>query len=227
MRVANQFASPILTLGGGSGGGGAALTWYLTDASAGPGSDLSLTDPGAEAYRSPATGWIVGTATPGNYSAYFNDVERAAATFADQTPPSGTLDTSNGDFWVSPTVLTGAFASANWEVHACVRAQTGGGANTGRARCRLFRGANQDGSSATEITSAQQVGTTTLAILTSGTRDSVITFNPGVFSVAGEYIFIQIAWDSVTASGVATHDANFRIGNASSLGSRVVTAAFA
>jgi hypothetical protein len=203
----------------------ATITWYLTNNSASIGSDLSTSDPGAEAYRSPTTGWIVSTGST-NRSEYYNDVERAAATFSGTTVPDGTLDTTNGDFWVSPTTLNGSFASANWTISVCVRAQTVGGAQDGLAYARIFRGPNQDGSSATEVTSAATAGTTTTDLATSATQTSTITVNPGAFAVRNEYIFVQIAWERTGAGGMTTSDVNIRIGNASSAGSRVLTSDF-
>lgn len=202
----------------------AAKTWYLTNNSASVGSDLSLTDPGAEAFRSPVTGWIVSTGAT-NHSPYFNDVEQAATTFVDTSPPDGTLDTTNGDFWVSPSPLTGDFASGNWNVYFAVQRNSGGGAQDGQIRCRLFRGANQDGSSATQITSAQQTGSAVTNLSTT-TQVSTVTFNPGAFSVSGEYIFIQLAWERTGAGGMSNHDVNVRIGDGSGTGSKVVTSDF-
>lgn len=203
----------------------AALTWYLTNASVSVGSDLSQSDPGAEAYRSPVSGWVVSTGAT-NHSEWFNDVERAASTFTGTTVPDGSLDTTNGDFWVSPTPLTGDFASANWNIHFACRANTNGGAQDGRMRCRLFRGPNQDGSGATEITAAQQQGGLVSNLATSATQVSTATFNPGAFSVAGEYIFVQLAWERTGAGGMTSSDVNARIGNGSGTGSRVITADF-
>lgn len=201
----------------------AAITWYLTNNSASVGSDLSTSDPGAEAFRSPATGWIVSTGST-NHSEWFNDVERAASTFTGTTVPDGSLDTTNGDFWTSPTALTGTFDGANWNVHFGARANTGGGAQDGRMRCRLFRGPNQDGTSATEITAAQQSGGLVTDLTTSATQVSTATFNPGAVSVNNEYIFVQIAWERTGAAGMTSHDVNARIGGASSC--RVVTPNF-
>jgi len=204
----------------------AAKTWYLTNASVSNGSDLSDTDPGAEAFRSPVTGWIVSTGST-NRSEWFNDVERAASTFTGTTVPDGTLDTTNGDFWTSPTVLTGNFASANWTISLCVRANTGGDTHAGKAYARIFRGANQSGASAVEVTGAATAGTGVTNLLTSATQDSTITVNPGAFSVSAEYIFIQLAWERTAAAGMTTYDVNARIGNTSGHGSRVVTSDFA
>jgi hypothetical protein len=203
----------------------AALTWYLTDNSVSVGSDLSDTDPGAEAARSPTTGWVVSTGST-NHSPYANDVEQAASTFADTNPPDGSLDTTNGDFWVSPAPLSGDFANANWSIHFAARAGNNGGAQDGRMRCRLFRGANQDGSGATEITAAQQQGGLVTNLATSATQVSTATFNPGAITLTNEYIFVQLAWERTGAGGMTNSDVNVRIGNGSGTGSRVVTADF-
>lgn len=200
-----------------------AKTWYLTNASVSVGSDLSETDPGAEAYRSPVTGWIVGTGAT-NHSEYENDAERASSTFTGTTVPDGSLDTVLGDFWVSPAPITGSFDAGNWNVHFACRANNNGGAQDGRMRCRLFRGPNQDGSGATEITAAQQQGGLVTNLATSATQVSTATFDPGAFSVTNEYIFIQLAWERTGAGGMTTADVNVRIGNGSGTGSRVITA---
>lgn len=204
----------------------AAKTWYLTDNSVSVGSDLSATDPGAEAFRSPVTGWIVGTGAT-DHSEWFNDVERAASTFTGTTVPDGSLDTTNGDFWTSPIhALSGTYASGNWNIHLGVRANTGGGAQDGRGRFRLFKGPNQNGSGATEITAAQQNGGLVTNLLTSATQVSIATFNPGSFTVAdNEYVFVQLAWERTGAAGMTTHDVNARIGGSS--GCHVVTSDFA
>lgn len=203
----------------------AALTWYLTNNSASVGSDLSASDPGAEAYRSPTTGWVVSTGST-NRSAYYNDVERAASTFADTTPPDGSLDTTNGDFWTSPTTLNGSFDSGNWNIHVAVRAQTLGDTHDGLAYARVFRGANQDGSSATEVTGGTTAGSGVTDLLSTATQVSTVVISIGAFSVTNEYIFIQLAWGRTGGAGMTNGDVNLRIGNGSSTGSRVVTTNF-
>ena len=206
----------------------AAITEYLTNNSVSVGSDLSVSDPGAEAYRSPVTGWVVGTGST-NHSEWFNDVERASSTFTGTAVPDGTLDTTNGDFWVSSTPRTGSFASANWNIHFACRANTGpasGASQDGRIRVRLFRGVNQDGSSAVEITAAQQQGGLVTDLNSAATQVSTVTFNPGAFSLTAEYFFIQLAWERTGAGPMTTSDVNARIGNGSGTGCRVITSNF-
>lgn len=202
----------------------AALTHYLTNNSASVGSDLSDTDPGAEAYRSPTTGWVVSTGAS-NRSAYFNDVERAASTFVDTTPPDGSLDTTNGDFWTSP-LLNGDFDAGNWVVNHCCRAQTNGGAQDGLAYARIFRGSNQDGSGATELTGGATAGTAVTNLATSATQNSAITIALGALTFTNEYYFVQLAWERTGAGGMTNADVNLRVGDGSGLGSRVVTPNF-
>lgn len=203
----------------------AALTLWLTDNDASVFSEISETAPGAEAYRTAITGWIVGTGATLR-AHYDNDVEVAAASFVDSLPPDGTLDSTNGDGWRSQNAYTGSFASANWNVDVVVRANTNGGAQDGLAHARLFRSANADGSGATEITGAAQAGTTVTNLATSASQTSRATFNPGAFSLTNEYLFVQLAWERTGAGGMTTADVNMRIGPTVDVGSRVVTANF-
>jgi hypothetical protein len=203
----------------------AALTWFATSSLVSVHQEMSETDPGTEGYASPVTGWIVGTGST-NHSALNSQAERAASTFADAAPPDGSIDSTDGDCLRSTDQYTGDFASANWVVNFCVRANSSATGQGGRMRCRLFTSVNADGSGATEITAAQQVGSAVTTLLTSVTQNSSVTFNPGAFSVAGEYVFVQLAWERQVAASMTTADVNMRVGNASGLGTRVVSADF-
>jgi hypothetical protein len=203
----------------------AALTFFMTSSLVSVHQEMSETDPGTEAYASPVTGWIVSTGTT-NRSHLAAQVEQAAATFVDTAPPDGSIDTTTGDCLRSTLAYTGDFADANWVLSLCVRANTNGGTQDGLGYCRLFRGANADGSSATEITAAAQASTAVDNLTTSATLTGTVTFNPGAFSVAGEYLFLQLAWGRTGAGGMTSADVNFRVGNASGAGTRCVTANF-
>lgn len=200
-------------------------TWYLTNNSVGPGSDLSQTDPGAEANRTPLTGWITSAAAANSMSEYFNDIERAAVTFTAGPFPDGSLDTANGDWWVIPQ-QTGSYAAGNWVVHFAARAVTAGSNQDTRIRCRLHRGPNLNGSGATEITAGVQIGTGIVDLLTTVTQVSTVTFNPGGFSLTNEFTFIQLACEKTSGDLLANGDILARIGNASGTGCRVITPAF-
>lgn len=188
---------------------------------------MSETDPGAEAYASPVTGWIVSTGAGPDYSKLDSQVEQAAATFGATVEPDGSIDTTVGDCLRSLNTYNGTFDTGNWEPHFCVRANTNGGAHDGRAGFRVFSGPNADGSGATERTAARQVGSGVVNLATSATQDSTVAFSVTGWTTSGaEYIFLQVGWERQGAGGMTTSDVNMRIGNASALGTRLITANF-
>jgi hypothetical protein len=205
----------------------AAITWYATNNLVSVHQEMSTTDPGTEANASPQTGWVVGTGAT-LHSPFDAQSNQASTTFTATTDPDGTPNTGAGagDCLRSTLPLTGSFASANWQVHFCVRGVTQAGTQDGRIRFRLLRGANADGSGATDISGSQQQGSLVTNLLTSATQDSTLTFNPGAINVANEYIFVQLAWERTGAGGMTTTDVAMRIGNASGNGTRVISADF-
>lgn len=199
----------------------AAKTWYALD-SGGGFVFMSETSPGAEAYDTGPTGWVVSTGAGPDYSSFAAGVEKAAATFGATAQPDGSLDTANVDYIVTDAPYTGTFASGNWTIDFAVRAQTNGGAHDGRARFRLFRMSLQNGGGTNvEITAGVQLGSSVTNLATSATQKSSVTFNPGSFSVTNEYIGIQIGWERQGAGGMTSSDVNIRIGT----GATVVTSA--
>jgi len=201
----------------------AAITWFATNSLVSVHQEMSETSPGGDATASPVTGWIVGTGAI-NHSAFNSQVERAAATFVDTAPPDGTIDTVDGDCLRTTDRYSGEFAGANWDVNFACIAVTNGGSQDGRMRCRLFRGPNTDGSGATEITDAQQLGGLVTNLTTSAQQTSTATFNPGPFSVTNEFIFVQLAWERTGAGGMTNADVDMRVGTTAT---RVVSADFA
>jgi hypothetical protein len=199
----------------------AAKTWFVrNDAVDGWQEMRDNGSPGANATSSPQTGWVVGTGAT-NHSEFATRTNRASSTFTGTTVPDGSLDTTLKDAWRSDQALTGDFASANWTVHFAAIGVTQAGAQDGRMRCRLFK-ANADGSSATEITSAHQQGGL-ITNLSTTQQVSTATFNPGAFSVAGQYIFVQLAWERTGAGGMSTTDVAMRVGDTAS---RVISSDF-
>jgi hypothetical protein len=206
----------------------AAITWYATNnLVSGVHQEMSETDPGTEANASPQTGWVVGTGAT-LHASFDAQTSVPSASFTATTQPDGTPVTTAGagDCLRSTNALTGSFASGNWQVHFCVRGVTQAGTQDGRIRFRLLRGANADGSGATDISGAQQQGSLVSNLLSTVTQDSSLTFNPGVINVANEFIFIQLAWERTGAGGMTTTDVAMRIGNASGNGTRVISADF-
>lgn len=197
-------------------------TWFATNTTLSPQQEMSETSPGSDATSSPNTGWVVSTGAT-LHSEFRAAIERASSTFVDTVPPDGTIQTTLGDCLRSTNQYTGDFASADWNVHFAVIAVTNGGSQDGRMRCRLFRGANADGSGATEITAAQQQGGLVTNLTTSTQQVSTATFNPGAFSVSNEYVFVQLAWQRTGAGGMTSADVIMRIGDTAT---RVISSDF-
>jgi len=201
----------------------ATLTLYATESLAGVYQGLTESSPAADALAAPATGWIVSTGST-NRSEFRPRVERAATTFANTTPPDGSLDTTNGDGFRSATTYTGVFSAAEtWSFSFAARAATSASGQDGRAYCRVFRSANEDGSGATEITSGAVEGTIVTNLTTSATQTSTCTFEPGEVTLSGEYLFVQVAWGRTGAASMTGADVNMFIG---ATGTRLVTASF-
>lgn len=199
----------------------AAKTWFVTNTLVSNHQQLSETSPGADATTSPQVGWVVGTTAPTVYSEFDGGTKQANGTFSATARPDGSINTA-GDCWRTATTYKGTFASANWTINGVVIGVTNSGAQDGRMRFRLFRSANADGSGATEITGAAQVGSTVTNLSTTQ-QNSSVTFNPGSFSVDNEYIFVQVGWEITGAGGMSTTDVVLRIGNTAA---RVVTSDF-
>lgn len=185
---------------------------------------MSETDPGTEAFASPVTGWVVGTSSLTIYSMFDSQVE--TSTQVTPVPTLGTPNITTGDCLRTTNTYTGSFASGNWEVHLCCRANTFAGGQNIAIRFMLLRGANANGSGATAIGGTRTALISTGILSTTATGDSNLTFNPGAFSVSNEYIFVQFYIEKMALSSMSTGDANIRIGNASGFGTRVISADF-
>jgi hypothetical protein len=171
-------------------------------------------------------GWIVGTSGAGLTASMLWGTEQANALFTSNstTPKPGTPASGNG--YRSTTPISGTFDNANWVFNIAVRSVTAAYTGTGRVRIRVFRSVNADGSAATELTGATQVGTTVGPGSTTVDATSIVTWAPGAaFTFNNEYLFVTVAWETVTASGGTTQDADLRTGQ-SAAGTRFVTANF-
>ena len=198
----------------------AALTFYLTNTAVNGYGELNENAP-ASALSSPVTGWIVAKTASGNYSAFLVNTERAANTFgATVLPAAASL---NADGLRTASAYTGTFANANWTFTFEITATTSASGQDGNFGLRLYRSANADGSSATEITAARQETNAVTNLATGATTELAVTFNPGAFSVNGEYLFVQLAWEITGASGNNGADVNLRIGSNET---RIVSADF-
>jgi hypothetical protein len=169
---------------------------------------LSETDPGAS---TTGTGW-----TPAKTAS-----ARFAPMLYGSTTASGAFTTTDylvtthpnpqsGDCWRSENPIVGTFANASWTFTAKFRAGTSN-AQVGRVKVRLWRSVNANGSSATELTSATQTGSTTGVIATGADATSTVTWSPGAtVTLTNEYLFVQCEWEITTAGGSNNSDVLWR-----------------
>ncbi|HEY6022398.1 MAG TPA: hypothetical protein VIY48_21825 [Candidatus Paceibacterota bacterium] len=179
-------------------------TFYLTDAYAiGSNHGALQQDGSAPADAATLTGWTVAGRAVGDFARMAYNLERGAGTFSSTAQPSGApnnaVETGAGDcFRIGP--LTGSFPAGDWNFSFAVRADSLGGTQDGRMNVRVWRSANADGSSATEITAGATALSTVTNLTTSASQNSTGTVTLGAVSLTNEYLFIQLAWE---VTGVA------------------------
>ena len=168
-------------------------------------------------------GWVVGTGATLNSELQAN-TERASTTFVGSTVPDGTLDTTLKDAFRSQFAWTGNFAAGNWTFQFAVVSTVQAGAADGAIVFRILK-ANADGSSATEITSAQQTTTTATNV---GATDVNITatWAAPAWTITNQYIFVQVAWKRTGAGGMTTTNIRLRTGSSSTVGTTGLTGDF-
>lgn len=178
---------------------------------------LELQDGGvAPATATSSTGWIVGLTLPAQYSLMNSTVEQSADTFQTTEEPSFPPNNTFGDCFVAGP-YTGEFAAGNWTFAFPVIAVTSGGGADGRVRFRLWRSSSSSGASATEITRNILKGSLITDLATGAAQTSSLTVDPGIIVLAGEYLFIQVAWEITGLALLITDDVLLRIGSASAI----------
>src|SRR5262245_17557472 len=128
-------------------------------------------------------------------------------------PSTGTGVTTGGDsFREGP--FTGTFANTAWTFNLNLRASTAGA--VGRLRCRVWKSANSNGSSATALTvSTLLLPSGTLTLSTTADVNATATWSPGALTFSNEYIFFQLEWQETTTGSSNNNDVRFRQGTAS------------
>lgn len=189
---------PLLLFGNdqASNPGASVVTLYCADpvVAGGNAGTLQTTVPAAS---TSTTGWTVGGATPVAYSRQTYNVEVPGANFTATLQPSGSPVNSAQDCWrYGPS--TGTFSLGTWYSSISVIAVTSGGVQDGRARMRLWRSHNADGTGATEITAASgvMVGSLVTDLSTTVAQSSAASARIAAFAVNGEYLFLQVAWEA-------------------------------
>jgi hypothetical protein len=154
----------------------------------------------------------------------------SASSFIDSTsgPTAGTgaAGTTSGDSFCTPTALSGTFANTAWTFALNMRAGVAG--LNGIMRCRVWKSANADGSSATALTASTLVTSAAAALSTSADTNLGFTWSPGAITLTNQYLFFQLEWkESATTAGSSNTDtALFRI-NTSTITTPSFTNAYA
>jgi hypothetical protein len=154
----------------------------------------------------------------------------SASSFIDSTsgPTKGTgaLGTNSGDSFCTPTALSGTFANTAWTFALNMRAGVAG--LNGIMRCRVWKSANADGSSATALTTSTLVTSAAAALSTTADTNLGFTWSPGAITLTNQYLFFQLEWkESATTAGSSNTDtALFRI-NTSTITTPSFTNAYA
>jgi hypothetical protein len=86
-------------------------------------------------------------------------------------------------------------AAGTWTIAARLLAQATAGASV-RLRFRFWRSANADGSAATQITTGPIIGST-VTVDADGEISSGAEAGLGEVTFAGEYLFVQVACETV------------------------------
>lgn len=206
----------------------AALSFRLFNANAGGGGVFTQLQEANATAATSGTGWTVAKSAANTSAEMATGTEQASTTFTANAgaPKPGTPVGASGNAFRTEITYNGTFDNANWSIQVAFRSVTVAYSGTIRARMRIFRGGNPDGSGATELTSATLAGTTSAAGSTSADTTSTVTWTPGgTVTVTSEYLFFTVACEIITASGSNTADALIRTGSATTPTGTVVTTA--
>lgn len=187
----------------------ATRTFYLKDeAVSGFGKIENGSAPGA---ATTGTGWTVAKLAANNYSDLLWGTKRTSGAFGTTVlPADGAPTGGNALRTVGP--LTGTFAAGDWTVALRVIAVSAGGTQDGRARYRVFKGANADGSGATELTSGTTEGGLVTDLGTGAEQATNATISLGSVVLSNEYLFVKLAWRITGAGGNNSCDVLLRVG---------------
>jgi hypothetical protein len=194
-----------------------AKTLYIEDVAASGFGSLTETQPSA---ANTGTGWTVAKLAAARFALMLYGTQRASGAFSTSSSLDSSTGPGSGSAWRTG-LLTGQFSAGNWAFAFAVRPGTAS-THAGRVRFRVWKSANADGSSATELTSGAVVGSATGTLnSTTTTETSSATWSAPAFTLANEYLFIQAEWETTAAGGSNQSSVLFRQGDAT-----VVTTSF-
>jgi len=198
----------------------AAKTFYLKDALAGSSNHLSLQDGGsAPSQVHISSGWRVGTTAPTVYARMDSQTERGLADLGATPQPDGAPNNTLGDCFRSENTINGQFANANWSLSFQVEGESRSTSTTdGRLRVRIWKSANQDGSSAVELTGAVLSTTQFTDLANSAFQTITVTWSPGeTKTLTNEYLFVQVAFQLDGAGNNVNADVHLAVGSSNSV----------
>lgn len=196
------------------------------------GSSAGCLDTAAPAASTSTTGWTVAKTSAGRYSLMSYNVEKAAFGTPALGPPATASGHKAEDCWRTSAVTSGVFSAGTWYSAVSVIAVTAGGAQDGLATFWLWRSANEDGSSPTNVFggsgSAGVDGTTVTNLSTTVAQSSSASTQVASLSLSSEYLFLQVVWNITGAGASTSADVLTRLGPITSLtaGSFLVSSAF-
>ena len=167
----------------------------------------------------------------GVFSRQTYSAEVGSGNFTSTAQPSGAPISVAGelaeDCWRLSAATTGDFSAGTWYSSLSVIGVTSGGDQEGRGRFRVWRSANADGTSATEVTAGAMSGNTLADLSTTVAQSSSASTQIGAFSLANEYLFLQTAWEITGAGSAVDRDVLVRLGSLGQTnGSGLITANF-
>jgi Kelch motif protein len=150
------------------------------------------------------TNWKPGAQTwaANNYSDMAWGSSQGSGTFSTTAGP--TTGTGTTRCFSTSIPLYGTFDGSTWTIAIALVMETTGTSGNGNFRVRIYRSTNATGSGATEITTSTLV-LGNFALATGTQQNTTVTWTPGSFSLAGEYLFFEISCEmqsgAVTVAG--------------------------
>lgn len=169
-------------------------TFFLNNPIQG-GSNAGLLDIVAPTASTSTTGWTVGTTGSANYSRSTYNLEVPTTGFTATAQPSGAPVNLGEDCFRISGVTSGQFSADTWYSSLSVIAVSSGGVQDGRARFRLWRSVNADGTAATELTQGTMIGSQTTGLSTTVAQSSSASTLITASNLTNEFLFLQVAWE--------------------------------
>lgn len=165
-----------------------------------------------------ASGWNPGNSTPvPRYANMDYNTEVARASFV-TSEPTGTLVTTAGagNFFRTPTALSGTFANTIWTLAMSLRSHTTLCAADFALKWKIWRSVNSTGSGATAVSTIFASATQTASLSTTANTTITATWTPGAtVTLNNEYLFFVCYMAVTVAGGAVGDDASIRKNSAS------------